>query len=104
MESYILERAERKFPTIYGVFWIWAKSKGYDVAMGDMRKAWAEYRETEMSEDDKLLFTGSFEQEIKDKFNAYCTTKILNERENRKEEQLCSTKNLKKQQTSATRK
>lgn len=85
MQAYAVGKAEQKFPTIYSVFWMWAKGNGYDVAMGDMRKAWAEYRETEMSETDKNVFSGYYEDEIKDKYNDYCASRILQEREARKE-------------------
>jgi hypothetical protein len=85
IQAYAVGKAEKKFPTIYSVFWMWAKGNGYDVAMGDMRKAWTKYRETEMSETDKNVFSGHYEDEIKDKYNEYCASRILQEREARKE-------------------
>lgn len=85
VEKYALERAKARFSTIYAVFWVWARGEGYDVAMGDMRKAWTKYRETEMSETDKNVFSGYYEDEIKDKYNEYCASRILQEREARKE-------------------
>lgn len=79
--KYAVERAQKRIPTLYALFWVWARGEGYDVAMGAMKEAWAKYAKTEMSEQDKLLFDGEFADEIKDEFNAYCAQRMAAERE-----------------------
>ena len=81
VEKYALERAKARFSTLYAVFWVWARGNSYDVAMGAMKEAWAKYAKTEMSEQDKLLFSGEYGEEIKNEFNAYCAQRIASERE-----------------------
>ena len=84
--KYALERAKARFSTLYAVFWVWARGEGYDVAMGAMKEAWQKYAETEMPEQDKVLFEGEFGVDIRNEFNKFCAEKLAQERENRKEE------------------
>ena len=79
--KYAVERAQKRIPTLYALFWVWARGEGYNVAMGAMKEAWAKYAKTEMSEQDKLLFSGEYGEEIKNEFNAYCAQRIASERE-----------------------
>lgn len=86
VEKHALERAKARFSTLYAVFWVWARGEGYDVAMGAMKEAWQKYAETEMPEQDKVLFEGEFGVDIRNEFNKFCAEKLAQERENRKEE------------------
>lgn len=79
--NYAIEKAKERISILYSDFWLWSKANGYEIALGDMKKAWEKFQEDELMERHKTLFTGSYECEIKEEFNAYCAERIKQERE-----------------------
>lgn len=79
--NYAIEKAKEKIAILYSDFWLWSKANGYEIALGDMKKAWGKFQDDELMERYKSLFTGSYEREIKKEFNAYCAERIKQERE-----------------------
>lgn len=70
-----------KIERLYAEFWLWSKANGYEIAMGDMKKAWGKYCEEMLSDEYKnILFGGYFPERIKKEFNDYCASQMKSER------------------------
>lgn len=80
-ENYCVEKQMSQIETLYAEFWLWSKANGYEIALGDMKKAWEIFSKTELTEKDKMLFRGQHKERMRTEFNSYCARRIQSERE-----------------------